>query len=173
MSRGMSCWKSRAWMMGFAALALAGLVTAGTIVAQTKSPPTAGENGTAQIAQSGHSSEAAIQGTNFAKQLSQAFRGSAARVLPSVVSITNTPPVPQQAEDQESTEGNEDPFKGTPFDQLFRQNPEFRHFFKGGPSGPHGMAQSQGSGVVIDASGVILTNTHVVEHGKPPNVCNG
>ena len=103
------------------------------------------------------SSREAEKGTSFAKQLSAAFHNAAEKVLPCVVTIVNTPPAPSEkneaAEDDDN--GGFNPWEGTPFGDLFR--------FRGKPLPPHGMGISTGCGVVIDPSGIILTNTHVVE----------
>jgi serine protease Do len=57
-------------------------------------------------------------------------------------------------------------FPEGPFGDMFRDNPELRRFFRemprGIPRGPQGEVSGIGSGVIIDSSGVILTNNHVV-----------
>jgi serine protease Do len=115
------------------------------------------------------------EGTNFASNLSQAFRNTADEVLPSVVTIQNTPNTTEQASDRGSESEGEledtpfNPFPGTPFGDMFR-DPQLRRFFKELPSMPkfdmprHGI-QGLGSGVIIDKSGIILTNNHVVDGG--------
>ena len=111
---------------------------------------------------------------NYAKSLSKAFREAASKVLPSVVMITNTPAVAQasgnhEEDNHQGDNAEEMPFglKGMPFGGLFN-NPELRHFFKEFHSLPqmprHGM-MGAGSGVVVDPSGIILTNNHVVAGG--------
>ncbi len=112
--------------------------------------------------------------SNYAKAMSAAFHEAAEKVLPSVVMITNTPQVVEHRSDRNSApdENSEEMpfgFKGTPFGDLFN-NPEFHHFFKQFHSGPmpgipgHGTVGA-GSGVIVDPSGVILTNNHVVAGG--------
>lgn len=107
----------------------------------------------------------AQRAVSSAKDLSTAFRFASERVLPAVVTIENRPKA--VAVEQSSSEpkprgpgrqGN--PFEGTPFEDLFKD----RGFSFEDPSlqsQPHG--RGMGSGVVIDQSGIILTNNHVVD----------
>ena len=43
------------------------------------------------------------------------------------------------------------------------EDPIFRRFFGGGGPQPEQMARSLGSGVIVDASGLVVTNIHVIE----------
>lgn len=93
---------------------------------------------------------------NYAKSLSGAFRQASEAVMPSVVTIQSTATAPQTV-----VNGN-----GVP-DEL-RNNPMFKRFFEGLPEGrleqPEGRQRSgMGSGVIVDSTGIILTNNHVVE----------
>ena len=99
-----------------------------------------------------------------AHDLSAAFRYAAGRVLPAVVTIrTTSVPAQQAAADGESLAPEGLPEEFQPF---------FRRFFGGDleqfprrmPRLPQ--AQGMGSGVIIDSSGLILTNSHVVGRGS-------
>ncbi|WP_372724031.1 Do family serine endopeptidase [Novipirellula sp.] len=109
-----------------------------------------------------------------ANALSDAFRDVATHVLPSVVAIENRPDMSWQSAkqlvpDRGHSLGQENPFKGTPFEDMFR-NQEFgqRGGQTPGPTTPRQAPRSQagiGSGVIIDSAGIVLTNNHVVEGG--------
>ncbi|MBI3465553.1 MAG: trypsin-like peptidase domain-containing protein, partial [Planctomycetes bacterium] len=88
-----------------------------------------------------------------AKGLSRAFRTAVSVATPSVVQITTRTRVrvPRGGRNQ-----GENPFRGTPFEDLF--NEEAQDSLRERMRRQTGL----GSGVIIDASGVILTNNHVV-----------
>ncbi len=95
-----------------------------------------------------------------AKNLSRAFRSAAERVMPTVVKIT-AKTKPRRVAPSESPAPGENPFRGTPFEDFFEDHGfDAPHGFRM----PEGMPRRQGvgSGVVIDAKGIILTNNHVV-----------
>jgi serine protease Do len=86
---------------------------------------------------------------SVAKDLGNAFVEVAKKMQPSVVSIRS-----EQTVTVAPWEGfGEDFFKGTPFED----------FFKGRGGSPQKRRQAgQGSGVIVDSKGYILTNHHVV-----------
>jgi serine protease Do len=102
--------------------------------------------------------------------MSVAFHDAAEQVLPAVVSITNRPTVALHNKPEAKDNSEDSPFgmQGSPFGDLFKNNPGFRQFFKHFPSNPEMQSPEEagaGSGVIVDPSGVILTNNHVVAGG--------
>ena len=112
-----------------------------------------------------------VEAMKHANALSKAFRHAAGHATPSVVVVrseTKARTVSRgkgEAPDK-SAAGN--PFKGTPFEDFFRDGmPEgFQFHGPNGPQDPNGAQPGRsgvGSGVIVDASGIVLTNNHVVE----------
>ena len=93
---------------------------------------------------------------SHAKSLSNAFRSASGKVLPSVVTIRSTASASKTGNVMQ--EGN--------LPEELRNHPMFKRFFEDMPESrlaPRGREQSgMGSGVIIDSSGIILTNNHVV-----------
>jgi serine protease Do len=94
------------------------------------------------------------------RQLSKVFRDISKKARPSIVTILTTGKA--QSMRMPQMDGEDSPFGGnSPFGDLFKNQPEFRQFFRQRqmqPVVPHGM----GSGFVIDPRGIIMTNRHVV-----------
>ncbi|HUY91087.1 MAG TPA: Do family serine endopeptidase [Pirellulales bacterium] len=104
-----------------------------------------------------------------ADQLSHAFRKAAEHAIPTVVTIeTRTKPRMSSGKGRqfqgENPLGGENPFKGTPFEDFFNDK-EFQFHSGPGQNGRSFQApgrEGMGSGVIIDKSGIVLTNNHVV-----------
>lgn len=92
-----------------------------------------------------------------ANALSEAFNKAAEIAMPSVVTVRSKAKAHPVAKGRGAQPRGENPFKGTPFEDFFNgKNFE--------DSSPDQMPrQGMGSGVIIDSSGVVLTNNHVVE----------
>lgn len=111
-----------------------------------------------------------VEGVADARDLSAAFRSAAKSALPSIVSIETR----GRAAKLQDINGDADelPFgDNSPFGELFKNDPRLRELFKhrqrgGAMPRSHGM----GSGFIIDPSGIILTNNHVVQDAEEVRV---
>lgn len=101
-----------------------------------------------------------------ARELSSVFRHIAGEALPSVVSIQTIGKANQVVNDLQF----ESPF-GDELPDLFRNNPRLKEFFRNAPRQmPRPQQRGTGSGFIIDPSGVIVTNTHVVRDAEEVRV---
>ncbi len=99
-----------------------------------------------------------VQAISSAKELSHAFRFAAETAGPSVVKIHSHTGAKKVSGVAGMRGLQQNPFKGTPFEDMFPN---------GMPDGemPNRMPERDGigSGVIIDTSGIVLTNNHVVQ----------
>ncbi len=95
-----------------------------------------------------------------ANALSRAFRSAAGKATPSVVVVRSETKARNVTANGNGRGRMDNPFRGTPFEDFFRDGmPEGF----GGPNGRIPPRSGIGSGVIVDAAGIVLTNNHVVE----------
>ncbi len=92
------------------------------------------------------------------QEMSSMFRSVAAETMPSIVSIETTTR-PRQV-DRNRTPLEDD---GNPFREFFKDDPRFKEFFENPRRMMTPRRSGAGSGFIIDASGIIMTNNHVVQ----------
>lgn len=107
---------------------------------------------------------------SHANELSSAFRSAAAKILPAVVTIeTTTKPKAirngaggNQFRRRPGMQQGQNPFEGTPFERFFSEEDleGMQRQFQQQQQTPR--SSGAGSGVIIDKSGIVLTNNHVV-----------
>ena len=101
----------------------------------------------------------------------ESFAPLARRLLPSVVNIQTTQTLQARSGRPDAPEMPQAP-PGSPFEELFREFFERNRPPGARPGQPPAArrAQSQGSGFVIDASGIVVTNNHVIDGADEINV---
>jgi serine protease Do len=108
-------------------------------------------------------SAATAEAMMHANSLSKAFRHAAEHATPSVVVVRSETKARKAPEGQNRGRGGENPFKGTPFEEFFRDGLPEGFEFRGPGGGGMPPRSGVGSGVIVDSSGIVLTNNHVVE----------
>jgi Do/DeqQ family serine protease len=101
--------------------------------------------------------------------LERAFVSVSERVTPAVVHIDATPKESPRERAPQTRDPREQltPPERREFERRFREffGDDFERFFRQRPERPERReARSQGSGVIVDKSGVILTNNHLIEN---------
>jgi serine protease Do len=157
-------WRSSKHKAGWAILSTAALGTALFLGAATWQPEVTGQERPAEAAGEPKTTpserQAAPAAKRHANELSLAFRRAAELATPAVVRVnahTKAKPV-RSTRSNPRFRGGENPFKGTPFEDFFRDMPEGSFDFDGRMPRRDGL----GSGVIIDPNGTVITNNHVV-----------
>jgi serine protease Do len=99
------------------------------------------------------------------RALPDSFGDLADKLVPAVVNISTTQAMPDKSSEKDSAETPEVP-PGSPFDDFFRD------FFNnpGGHGSQRPLVHSLGSGFIVDASGLVVTNNHVIAGAEEINV---
>ncbi len=102
----------------------------------------------------------------IARPAPDSFADLAASLLPAVVNISSSETVKGDSSDSENDAAPDNPFPpGSPFEKFFHDFMNRQHHQDGGgdddDNAPRRM-QSLGSGFIIDPSGIIVTNNHVI-----------
>jgi serine protease Do len=131
------------------------IATAAAVAAAVAVPP------------AGRADQPSADAMAHATALSRAFREAAEATTPTVVVVRSEvkarQPQGRQPQGRAPRGRGDNPFKGTPFENMFPDGlPEgFEFNMPEGGSMPR--RSGVGSGVIVDPSGIVLTNNHVVE----------
>jgi serine protease Do len=109
------------------------------------------------VIQPAHADTTAPLQSNGVQMVPATFADLAAKVTPAVVNVSST-----HVETADAQQPNMPDFKGTPFEQFFKQFMENQGQGQGGKPMKR-KATALGSGFVIDPTGYIVTNNHVIE----------
>ncbi|MGI9177026.1 MAG: Do family serine endopeptidase [Pirellulales bacterium] len=107
--------------------------------------------------------EEAADDMTHANALSNAFRRAAEAASPAVVVVRSETKPKRGSARKPQRRGGENPFKGTPFEGMFPEGLPEGFEFNMPEGGEMPRRSGVGSGVIVDASGLVITNNHVVE----------